>query len=159
MSGLTVADYEWIVALQRLTGGKTSITNRLTIEITETAVIHDLDQIIIFVDTLRELGARVAIDDFGAGYTSFKNLKVLNVDMVKIDGSFVKDLAYDSTGEVFIRTMIEIAQTFGMETVAEWVGNQETADFLKNAGITYLQGFHYGMPLQIEEYERAKFLK
>lgn len=159
VSGLTVADHEWIVALQRLTGGKTSITNRLTIEITETAVIHDLDQIIIFVDTLRELGARVAIDDFGAGYTSFKNLKVLNVDMVKIDGSFVKDLADDSTGEVFIRTMIEIAQTFGMETVAEWVGNQETADFLKNAGITYLQGFHYGMPLQIEDYERAKLSK
>ena len=156
VSGLTVADHEWIVALQKLTGGKASLTSRLTIEITETAVIHDLDQIVIFVDTLRELGCRVAIDDFGAGYTSFKNLKVLNVDMVKIDGSFVKDLADDSSGEVFIRTMIEIAQTFGMETVAEWVGNQETADFLKNAGITFLQGFHYGMPLQVEEYEARK---
>jgi diguanylate cyclase (GGDEF)-like protein len=156
VSGLTVADHEWFSALQRLTASKTSITNRLTIEITETAVIHDLDQIIIFVDTLRELGCRVAIDDFGAGYTSFKNLKVLNVDMVKIDGSFVKDLASDSSGEVFIRTMIEIAQTFGMETVAEWVGNQETADFLKNSGITYLQGFHYGMPMLVEDYERGK---
>mgnify|MGYP001454586109 CR=1 FL=1 len=156
VSGLTVADHDWIVALQRLTGGKTALTNRLTIEITETAVIHDLDQIVLFVDTLRELGCRVAIDDFGAGYTSFKNLKVLNVDMVKIDGSFVKDLAEDSTGEVFIRTMIEIAQTFGMETVAEWVGNEETAEFLKKAGITYLQGFHYGMPLQIEEYEQGQ---
>jgi EAL domain-containing protein (putative c-di-GMP-specific phosphodiesterase class I) len=57
---------------------------------------------------------------------------------------------------VFIRTMIEIAQTFGMETVAEWVGNQETADFLKNSGITYLQGFHYGMPMLVEDYERGK---
>ncbi len=155
VSGLTVADHEWVQALQRLTAGKASLTNRLIIEITETAVIHDLDQIIIFVDTLRELGCKVAIDDFGAGYTSFKNLKVLNVDMVKIDGSFVKDLAHDSTGEVFIRTMIEIAQTFGMETVAEWVGDQETADFLKQAGITYLQGFHFGMPLSIEDYERS----
>jgi len=154
VSGLTVADPEWIACLQRLTGGKTSLTKRLTIEITETAVIHDLDQIIVFVDTLRELGCKVAIDDFGAGYTSFKNLKVLNVDMVKIDGSFVKDLASDSTGEVFIRTMIEIANTFGMETVAEWVGNAETADFLKASGITYLQGFYFGMPLRIEDYEK-----
>jgi diguanylate cyclase (GGDEF)-like protein len=159
ISGLTVSDQEWLESLQRLTGSKTSITNRLTIEITETAAIHDLDQIIIFVDTLRELGCKVAIDDFGAGYTSFKNLKVLNVNMVKIDGSFVKDLASDKSGEVFIRTMIEIANTFGMDTVAEWVGNQETADFLKASGITYLQGFHYGMPLRVEEYEQLKAAK
>ena len=156
VSGLTVADQEWIAALQKLTGNKPAVTNRLTIEITETAVIHDLDQIVIFVDTLREIGCRIAIDDFGAGYTSFKNLKVLNVDMVKIDGSFVKDLADDSTGEVFIRTMIEIAQTFGMETVAEWVGDEETANFLIKAGITYLQGFHYGQPLTIAQYETQK---
>ena len=156
VSGLTAGDHEWIVALHRLTGGKRTITNRLTIEITETAAVHDVDQTVVFVDTLREIGCRVAIDDFGAGYTSFKNLKVLNVDMVKIDGAFVKDLASDPSGEVFIRTMIEIAETFGMETVAEWVGDQETADFLSKAGITYLQGFHYGQPLTVEQYERQK---
>ncbi len=156
VSGLTAGDHDWIVALHRLTGGKRSITSRLTIEITETAAVHDVDQTVVFVDTLREIGCQVAIDDFGAGYTSFKNLKVLNVDMVKIDGAFVKDLASDPSGEVFIRTMIEIAKTFGMETVAEWVGDQETADFLSKAGITYLQGFHYGQPLTIEQYEQQK---
>ena len=156
VSGLTAGDHDWIVALHRLTGGKRTITNRLTIEITETAAINDVDQIVVFVDTLREIGCRVAIDDFGAGYTSFKNLKILNVDMVKIDGAFVKDLAKDQSGEVFIRTMIEIAQTFGMETVAEWVGDQASADFLTKAGITYLQGFHYGQPMTIEQYEAEK---
>jgi diguanylate cyclase (GGDEF)-like protein len=156
VSGLTAGDHDWIVALHRLTGGKRTITNRLTIEITETAAVHDVDQTIVFVDTLREIGCRVAIDDFGAGYTSFKNLKVLNVDMVKIDGVFVKDLATEPSGEVFIRTMIEIAKTFDMETVAEWVGDQETADFLTKAGITYLQGFLYGQPLTIEQFEREK---
>ena len=75
--------------------------------------------------------------------------------MVKIDGMFVKDLSNDPTGEVFIKTMVEIAQTFGMETVAEWVGDQETADFLTAAGLTYLQGFHYGLPLSIEDFEAA----
>ena len=84
-----------MVALHRLTGGRREITERLTIEITETAAIHDLDQSIAFVDTLKELGCRVAIDDFGAGYTSFKNLKHLAVDMVKIDGAFVKNLTAD----------------------------------------------------------------
>lgn len=153
VSSLTASDHEWVVTLHRLTGGDKQITNRLTIEITETSVIHDVDQTVAFVDTLRELGCRVAIDDFGAGYTSFKNLKVLNVDMVKIDGEFVKDLSKDQNGAVFIKTMVEIARTFGMETVAEWVGDQQTADFLTAAGITYLQGFLFGQPLSIAEFE------
>ncbi len=156
VSSLTASDHDWIVALHRLTGGRKEISSRLTVEITETSAIHDIDQTIAFVDTLRELGCKVAIDDFGAGYTSFKNLKILNVDMVKIDGMFVKDLSNDPTGEVFIKTMVEIARTFGMDTVAEWVGDQETAEFLTAAGITYLQGFHYGLPLSIEDFETAQ---
>ena len=151
VSSLTSSDHEWLVALHKLTGGKRQVTERLTIEITETAAIHDLDQSIAFVDTLKELGCRVAIDDFGAGYTSFKNLKLLNVDMVKIDGAFVKDICRDASDQVFIRTMVELAGTFGMETVAEWVGDAETVEFLTRSGITYLQGFHFGMPLEVDE--------
>lgn len=154
VSSLTASDHEWVVALHRLTGGRREITRRLIVEITETAAIHDLDQTIAFVDTLKELGCSVAIDDFGAGYTSFKNLKLLNVDMVKIDGAFVKDLKSDTSDQVFIKTMIELANTFKMETVAEWVGDEEAASFLKNAGITYLQGFLYGMPLSPEELDK-----
>jgi EAL domain-containing protein (putative c-di-GMP-specific phosphodiesterase class I) len=75
--------------------------------------------------------------------------------MVKIDGAFVKDLKDDSSDQVFIKTMIELANTFKMETVAEWVGDQVTVDFLTKAGITYLQGFHYGMPLSTEELDAA----
>lgn len=149
VSSLTSSDHEWLVALHKLTGGKRQLTERLTIEITETAAIHDLDQSITFVDTLKELGCRVAIDDFGAGYTSFKNLKLLNVDMVKIDGAFVKDICRDVSDQAFIKTMVELAGTFGMDTVAEWVGDAETADFLTRSGITYLQGFHFGMPLEV----------
>jgi diguanylate cyclase (GGDEF)-like protein len=147
VSSLTCNDPEWLVALQRLTAGRRSLTERLTIEITETAAIHDLDQSIAFVDTLKELGLRVAIDDFGAGYTSFRNLKHLAVDMVKIDGAFVKNLAVDASDQVFIRTMVELARSFGMETVAEWVGDETTARICEAAGITYLQGFHCGRPL------------
>ena len=152
VSGLTCSDHEWLVTLQRLTGGRKELTNRMAIEITETAAIQDLDQSINFVDTLKELGCRVAIDDFGAGYTSFKNLKLLNVDMVKIDGAFVKNMVDDTSDQIFIKTMIELSNTFGLETVAEWVGDQEAADMLIKAGITYLQGFHYGLPFDSETY-------
>ena len=155
VSGLTASDHEWLVALQRLTGERRDLTNRMIIEITETAALDDLDQSINFVDTLKEMGCRVAIDDFGAGYTSFKNLKLLNVDMVKIDGAFVKNLADDTSDQIFIKTMVELAQTFGMETVAEWVGDQRSVDMLKDMGITYLQGFFYGLPIDAEAYNPA----
>jgi diguanylate cyclase (GGDEF)-like protein len=150
VSSLTAGDHEWIVTLHKLTGGRADLTKRIIVEITETAAIHDIDQTIAFVDTLKELGCRVAIDDFGAGYTSFKNLKVLNADMVKIDGAFVKDVLRDTGDQVFIKSMIELASTFGMETVAEWVGDEETAAFLRKMGVNYLQGFHYGMPIRAD---------
>ena len=151
VSGLTAADHDWLVALHRLTGGRQKLTERLWIEITETAAIDDLDQTINFVDMLKELGCKVAIDDFGAGYTSFKNLKLLNVDMVKIDGSFVKNLAEDKTDQIFIETMVRLAQSFGMDTVAEWVGDEVTAAILKAAGITHMQGFLFGQPIPADQ--------
>ncbi len=152
VSGLTCSDHEWLVTLQRITGSRRDILNRMIIEITETAAIQDLDQSINFVDTLKDLGCRVAIDDFGAGYTSFKNLKLLNVDMVKIDGAFVKNVADDTSDQIFIKTMIELAQTFGLETVAEWVGDERSVKYLVDAGITYLQGFYYGLPIDAADY-------
>lgn len=150
VSGLTATNHAWLVALDRLTGADRSITARMTIEITETAAIQDLDESVNFVDALKELGCKVAIDDFGAGYTSFRNLKFLGVDMVKIDGAFVTNLMNDADDRVFVKKLAELADHFGMETVAEWVGDEETADFLRDVGITYLQGFYFGEPKMTE---------
>ncbi len=155
VSGYTSSDHEWLVSLHRLTGGRREIMERLTIEITETAAIHDLDVSIAFVDTLKELGCRVAIDDFGAGYTSFKNLKTLNVDMVKIDGSFIRNLTTEPDNQVFIKTLVEIAETFNLETVAEWVGDEETAQMMARAGITHQQGFYFGQPQLASTFQDA----
>jgi diguanylate cyclase (GGDEF)-like protein len=151
VSSMTCSDHEWMVAMHRLTGANRQITQRLTIEITETTAIDDIDQSIAFVDTLKEMGCKVAIDDFGAGYTSFKNLKHLAVDMVKIDGAFVKNLSADKADAIFINTMVQLARSFGMETVAEWVGDETTAQMLADSGIDYLQGFHFGKPLLANE--------
>lgn len=152
VSGLTSSDKDWLVSLSELTGRERALTERLTIEITETAAIQDIDQSAYFVDCLKDMGCQVAIDDFGAGYTSFKNLKRFDVDMLKIDGAFVKNLLVDSSDQVFISTMVEIAGTFKMKTVAEWVGDVETANMLAQAGIDYLQGFLYGLPIPSEDY-------
>ncbi|HRY05654.1 MAG TPA: bifunctional diguanylate cyclase/phosphodiesterase [Hyphomicrobiaceae bacterium] len=152
VSGLTSLDRDWLASLSDLTQRDRAITERLTIEITETAAIQDIDQSAYFVDCLKDMGCQVAIDDFGAGYTSFRNLKRLNVDMIKIDGAFVKNLLADNSNQVFISTMVEIARTFGMKTVAEWVGDVETAKLLAGAGIDYLQGYLYGLPIPSEDY-------
>jgi diguanylate cyclase (GGDEF)-like protein len=156
VSGLTCSDQEWLATLRRLTEGRRNLLSRLVVEITETVAIEDLDQSINFVDTLKELGCRVAIDDFGAGYTSFKNLKLLNVDIVKIDGVFVKNLANDANDQIFLKTMIDLAHSFGMETVAEWVSDEKSVELLTEAGITYMQGYYYGMPINAEDYATVR---
>ena len=156
VSGLTSSDKDWLAGLAMLTQGDRALTERLIIEITETAAIQDIDQTAHFVDCIKDMGCQVAIDDFGAGYTSFKNLKRLDVDMVKIDGTFVKNLLVESADRVFINTMVEIAGTFGMKTVAEWVGDIETARMLADAGIDYLQGYLYGLPISADDYSEAE---
>lgn len=153
VSGLTPSNHEWLAALHHLTGGRRSLTERLIIEITETAVIAEIDQTIAFVDTLKELGCRVAIDDFGAGFTSFKNLKLLAIDMVKIDGTFIKNLAHDPQDLVFIKALRDLACSLGMETVAEWVQDQQTVEILREAGIDLLQGYFCGEPFLAADYE------
>ena len=155
VSGYTANNHDWLVMLHRLTGGRRQITERLVIEITETAALSDVDQTSAFVDTLKELGCRVAIDDFGAGYTSFRNLKLLDVDMVKIDGAFVKNLASEKSDLVFVKALRDLAVNFGMETVAEWVGDEATVEILKGLGITYMQGFYCGMPIPVEELPKS----
>jgi EAL domain-containing protein (putative c-di-GMP-specific phosphodiesterase class I) len=155
VSALTCSDHEWLATLKRLTGARRELLERLTVEITETAALQDIDQSVCFVDKLKEFGCRVAIDDFDAGYTSFKNLKLLNVDIIKIDGSFVKDLSDNPSDQAFIKTMIELAQTCGMETVAEWVGDARAVRHLVAAGITYLQGAYYSMPVKAADYAPA----
>lgn len=151
ISGLTCGDAAWLARLRELSGGDPQLAGRLIVEITETAAIRDFDQSILFVDALKELGCAVAIDDFGAGYSSFKTLKYLPVDVLKIDGLFVKNLASDPRDRVFLRAMVELANSFGMETVAEWVVSAEAAQVAADVGITYLQGYHFGCPLEVSE--------
>ncbi len=146
ISGVTAADRGWLRALVSRLKDRRDLASRLIIEITETAALHDLDDTARFVSVLRDLGCQVAVDDFGAGYTTFRHLKTLTVDVVKIDGSFVHDLARDRENQLFIRNLLSLCQTFNLVTIAECVETQEEAEILLNEGVQLLQGYYFGKP-------------
>jgi diguanylate cyclase (GGDEF)-like protein len=146
VSGMTASDRPTLEAFVTYLEGHADVAPRLIVELTETAALIDIEESMRFVSRVRALGAKVAIDDFGAGYTSFRNLQSLNVDMVKVDGSFVKGLADSRDNQIFVRTLVDLAKNFNLATVAEWVAEEREADILKGYGVDYLQGFFYGRP-------------
>jgi len=146
VSSITTFDRAWFRTLTSLTNGRPDIAKRLIVEITETMAVPDVEEMARFVVALRELGCRVALDDFGAGYTSFRHLQALTVDVVKIDGAFVRNVAEHPENQHFIRTLLSLAEGFGLVTVAECVESEKDAALLASHGVTYLQGWHCGMP-------------
>jgi diguanylate cyclase (GGDEF)-like protein len=147
VSGTAAADPLWLQSFVDYVRDNRVVANRLIVELTETAALHHFEENARFVSQLREMGVRVAIDDFGAGYTSFRNLQMLHVDVVKIDGSYVKDLSQSPENQVFVRTLVGLAKNFDMRVVAEWVGSDDDAALLQSFGVDYFQGFHFGEPL------------
>ena len=140
VSAETVADSEWLAHLSAALSGQPQLARRLIVEITETAVIRNLEEAPRFVTLLHDLGCRVAIDDFGAGFSSFRSLRELDVDLVKIDGAFVENLTSNRDDRVFAQTLIELARNFDIKTVAERVQDEEAAAILAGWGVDYLQG-------------------
>ncbi|MFC5069653.1 EAL domain-containing protein [Flaviflagellibacter deserti] len=146
VSADTAVDPEWRDRVLHLLKVKPAIAGRLHVEITETAALGDFEETTEFVKTLREAGVQVAIDDFGAGQTSFRTLRGLGVDLVKIDGAFVRGLANSTEDRAFVRAIVELAREIGFETVAESVETEEIAKVLTELGASYLQGDFYGSP-------------
>ena len=123
----------------------------LIFEITENEAISDLVQARLFMDALRDLGCRFALDDFGVGFSSFNHLRHLPVDFLKIDGSFVRDLMRDAVDQQMVKAMVGAARALGIKTVAEWVENRRTLSMLRQLGVDYAQGFHVGRPQPVCE--------
>ena len=147
VSGTTAGDPSWLQSFVTYVRANQQVAKRIIVELTETAALNDFEESARFVSNLREMGCKVAIDDFGAGYTSFRNLQMLHVDMVKIDGSYVKGLVQSPDNQIFVRTLIDLAKNFKLKTVAEWVGSDEEAALLEEMGVDYFQGFHFGEPV------------
>ena len=140
ISPATTMDPDWWASIESLMRAHPGVAERLIVEITETVAIQDLDDVRGFVTRLKNFGSRIAIDDFGAGYTSFRNLRKLGVDIVKVDGAFVQNIARSSDDRAFVQTLIDLAHRLNIQTVAEWVQDEESAKLLQDWGCDYIQG-------------------
>jgi diguanylate cyclase (GGDEF)-like protein len=140
ISATTVTDPRWNAQLLDMIAATPEPASRLVVEITETAALDNLPTSHDFVSALRALGCGVALDDFGAGYTSYRNLKELPISLIKLDGSFCCNLAEGGENHTFVRSMVELAHAFGLKVVAEWVDTAEDAEILARHGVDYLQG-------------------
>ncbi|MET0220890.1 MAG: phosphodiesterase [Tardiphaga sp.] len=141
----TTMDPDWWTSIESMMRANPGVAERLIVEITETVAIQDLDDVRGFVTRLKNLGSRIAIDDFGAGYTSFRNLRKLGVDIVKIDGAFVQNIARSADDRAFVQTLIDLNHRLGIRTVAEWVQDAESAAILQDWGCDYIQGRFTGL--------------
>jgi diguanylate cyclase (GGDEF)-like protein len=140
VSPASTVDPDWWAGLSAQLRANPSIAGRLIVEIAEAAAIEDIEDTRGFVGRVRDLGCRIALDDFGADYSSFRNLRKLGVDMVKIDGAIVQNLGRSEDDRAFVQALIDLAQRLALTTVAEWVQDEESARMLSAWGCDYLQG-------------------
>ena len=125
--------------------------NILCFEVTESAAVSNLAKAQSFIDALRERGCLISLDDFGAGLSSFAYLKNFNVDTLKIDGSFVRDIARNRISESMVAAITEVAKVMGLETVAEYVESEEIRAKVKAIGVDFAQGHAVGRPVDLDD--------
>lgn len=145
VSNLSLNNQDWLRSLVAALRDRPSVAKRLIVEITESAVIADVENIKRIVRTLQDLGCRVALDDFGAGYTAFSQLKDLKVDLVKIDKSFIRNIG-EEHNHLFVQTLKSLAQGVDIKTVGEGAETLAEAQLLASDGIDYIQGYVFGFP-------------
>ncbi len=151
LSGQSVGDRAFHRhAIEALTEAGQLVCQRVCLEITETAAVTNMADAALFIEQVRALGAKVALDDFGAGASSFGYLKTLKVDLLKIDGSFIRDLIDDPLDDAAVRCFVDVARVVGVKTVAEFVDRREVLARVREIGIDYAQGFLLHRPEPIE---------
>jgi len=121
--------------------------SQVIVELTETAYIENFNQVLSNLETLNHGGFMVALDDFGVGFSSFSYLKKMPLSFVKLDGSYIRDLNFNADNQIFVESLSNMVQAFGMKTIAEFVEDQATLDKLEALGVTYAQGYHIGKPI------------
>jgi diguanylate cyclase (GGDEF)-like protein len=142
----------WLERLKAMLGAHPGAASRLIVEVIETLALEPVDEIERLLAAMKSLGLKIAMDDFGAGHTSFRNLRRLGIDIVKIDGAFVQNVACSLDDRVFVRSLADLARHLGLTTVAEWVEDEEARRLLRDWGVDLLQGRLVGRP---EIYEPA----
>jgi len=152
LSGRSIGDrvfHQHALEILATAGG--AVCQRICLEVTETAAVTNLADAALFIEQVRRLGVRIALDDFGAGASSFGYLKTLVVDMLKIDGQFIRDLLDDPLDDVAVRCFVDVARVMGLKTVAEFVDRPELLQRLGEIGVDYAQGFLLHKPEPIDQ--------
>ena len=157
LSGQSVGDRAFHRhAIEVLDAAGPSICQRICLEITETAAVTNMADAVVFIEQVRALGVRIALDDFGAGASSFGYLKSLKVDLLKIDGSFIRDLIDDPLDDAAVRCFVDVARVVGVKTVAEFVDRPAVLQRVREIGIDYAQGFLLHRPEPIKDVLRSR---
>jgi diguanylate cyclase (GGDEF)-like protein len=151
LSGASVADVSVLEFIERRLDEGGADPTSCTFEITETANVYDYEAAAGFADRLTDFGCQVAIDDYGAGFGPFHYLKRIPFDLIKIDGSFVRDMPHSDADQLTVQAIVQIARGLGKTTIAEYVQDDITAEMLRDYGVDMAQGFHLGRPMDLEE--------
>jgi EAL domain-containing protein (putative c-di-GMP-specific phosphodiesterase class I) len=128
--------------------------SHLKLELTESVILIDVDEVVIKMQALKALGVRLSLDDFGTGYSSLSYLKKLPFDQLKIDQSFVQDILRDPNDAMMVKTIIEMGRNFRLNVIAEGVETEAQYEFLKLNGCMAYQGYLFSKPLPIEQFEK-----
>jgi EAL domain-containing protein (putative c-di-GMP-specific phosphodiesterase class I) len=147
ISGRALRDDGYIQGLINMTRRSQSMRNRFTIEITESAALEDLEAADRRVQNLRRMGFRVCVDDFGAGAASFDYLRALNIDSIKIDGRYVREVAVSDRARTLVQHFVRLCSVLKIETMGARTENRAAAEALKGLGVDYAQGWYYGRPM------------
>mgnify|MGYP002718257558 CR=1 FL=1 len=146
MSARSIGYPAWMDTLRRGVSADPQAAERLILEITESSAMGLPDEVKAFMREVQRYGIGLALDDFGAGYTSFRYLRDFCFDMIKIDGQFIREIATHPDNQVLTQALMSIAHHFDMFTVAEMVETADDAAFLIDNGIDCLQGYYFGAP-------------
>lgn len=145
-SPLSIVDPLWQATLRYGLEEDARLAERLIVEVTETTEVADMALFAQEVNAVRQQGVSFALDDFGAGYTSFRTLKEVRFDIIKIDGQFIHDIHNNGDNQALTKVLVDIADHFDMMVVAEAVETQEEMAFLRSANVDCLQGYLFGRP-------------
>lgn len=172
LSGASLNDERFVQDAFAMLAQNPEAASRLCVEITESVALHDLEYTRRFIDKVRSYGVKVALDDFGAGYTSFTYLKELPADVLKIDGSFIVNMNAHPVNVSIVEAIVNLATNLGMKTIAEWAEDKATVETLTEIGVDYVQGYAVARPQEtgqllaaassasfIEDMQLARFVR
>jgi diguanylate cyclase (GGDEF)-like protein len=155
VSAMTACDPTMSGYIEAMLRANRAIAERLVIEITETAALYEYGDTVSFITRMRDLGCRIAIDDFGAGFSSFRELKEMTIDLIKLDGQFVKGLAHLPKNGLFVDSLLALADGLGIPVVAECVETDAELTALQSRRVAYLQGYRLGEPTLARPWQQS----